>query len=253
MNLLEQSLWWLVPYVFLMLVMLHAMMEFTVSLLARPPWSQRKPIAPDQLRARLLALDRPDQAYRLVEGRDCDLEIYWETSQTPPPGRFAIATGADRGRLRFLLDGQRHELRMHQSTQSHGLFLGLVGWLPRLAGYYSFQAGPPSPAMTREIGQVAHQGGWGVRPVLWWFQATRRGYRILEVLTPLPLRGWPACRFWGILYPLSYALGMGYLVLIIGPLEPHDLRLLLGISAAWWGVWGFLVWMLLGFPAFWRR
>jgi hypothetical protein len=46
---------------------------------------------------------------------------------------------------------------------------------------------------------------------------------------------------------------MGYLVVIIGSLDQHDLLLMVGISAIWWGVWGFLVWMLCGFPAFWRR
>jgi hypothetical protein len=46
---------------------------------------------------------------------------------------------------------------------------------------------------------------------------------------------------------------MIYLVAMIGPLDRRNLLLLLGISAAWWGIWGFLVWMLTGFPAFWRR
>lgn len=92
-----------------------------------------------------------------------------------------------------------------------------------------------------------------MRPVLWWFQATHRGTRLLERLTPAPLRRWPARRFWGLLYPASYILGMGYFVAIAGPLDGQNLLLLLGISAIWWGVWAFLVWVLVGFPAFWRR
>jgi hypothetical protein len=67
------------------------------------------------------------------------------------------------------------------------------------------------------------------------------------------MRRWPARRFWGILYPLSYLLGMGYLVMVIGSLERQDWLLVAGISAAWWGVWGFLAWMLCGFPIFWPR
>lgn len=38
LSLLEQSLLWLLPYALLMLLMVHAMMEFTISLLVqRPP------------------------------------------------------------------------------------------------------------------------------------------------------------------------------------------------------------------------
>ena len=246
-------MWWLVPYVLLMLLMVHAMMEFTVSLLAQRPPAKRKPIAADELRERLLGLDTLDLPYRLVEGRDCDLEIYRAMEEPPPAGRFAIAKGASVQHLRFLLDEGRHELRMNQVSHSYRFFLGLVGWLPRIGGYFSFQAGPPGQAMTKEISQIANRSGWVVRPALWWFQTTHRGYRFLERLTPAPLRRWPARRFWGILYPLSYALGMVYLVAMIGPLDRHNLLLLLGISAGWWGIWGFLVWMLCGFPAFWRR
>ncbi len=48
-NLLEQSPWWLIPFALLMLVMLHAMMEFTVSLLVERPQANRKPLAADRL------------------------------------------------------------------------------------------------------------------------------------------------------------------------------------------------------------
>jgi hypothetical protein len=249
----EQSLGWLIPYSLLMLVMLHAMMEFTVSLLAQRPRSQRKPASAAELREHLLALNEPDQPYQLVEGLDCDLEIYWEVGQAPPRGRFALAKGATVGRLRCLLDESRHELRLNQVDRSFYFFLGMSGWLPRVRGYFSFQAGPPGHAMTAEISHVANRRGWTVRPVLWWFQATYQGYHLVERLTPAPLRRWSARRFWGIVYPVSYVLGIGYLAAVIGPLDWHNLALILGISAAWWGIWGLLVWMLCGFPAFWRR
>jgi hypothetical protein len=253
LNLLEQSPWYLIPYVLLMLVMVHAMMEFTVSLLVQRPPAKRKPITANELRQRLLTLHESDQPYRLLEGQDCDLEIYWKQEEASQPGRWAMARGASDSRLRFLLDEQRHELRMNQVSRSYFIFLGLHGWLPRLAGYASVQSGPPGQVMTQEISRIANRFGWSVRPVLWWFQATHSGYHFLEAITPAPLRRWPARRFWGFLYPLSYVVGMGYLATIIGPLDYQDVLLFLGISAAWWGVWGFLVWMLRGFPAFWRR
>jgi hypothetical protein len=250
--LLEQSLWWLVPFVLLILLMVHAMMEFTVSLLVQRP-TRRRSITADELRQRLLALDDPDRPYRLTEGTDCDLEIVADLAEPPPPARFAISDGDSRYRLRLLLDEQCHELRLNQVTHSYYYFLGLVGWLPRLHGYASAQSGPPGRFMTQEINQIAIRGGWSVRPVLWWFQATYQGYRLLKRLTPRPLRRLSARRFWGILYPLSYGLSIGYLLAIIGPPDQDDLWLVFGVSAGWWGVWAFLVWMLCGFPAFWRR
>lgn len=252
-NLLDQNLWWLLPYGLLMLLMLHAMMEFTVSLLVQRPQANRKPIRADELRQRLLAVNEAQPPDPLVAGRDCDLEIDWGQDAVPPARRLAIVKAASGGRLRLLLDEQRHELRLNEVTHSYYFFFGLSGRLPRLSGYAGFQSGPPGHPMTRELSRIANRAGWRVRPVLWWFQATHRGYHFLESLTPAPLRRWPARRFWGILYPLSYVLGMGYLVAMIGPLDRHNLLILAGISAGWWGVWGFLVWALLGFPAFWRR
>ncbi len=250
---LEQSLWWLVPFALLMLVMLHAMMEFTVSLLVQRPPARRKPTTAGELRKRLLAADQADQPHPLVRGKDCDLEIYWEQREAPPPGRLSIAKAASSGRLRFLLDERRFEMRMNQVSRSYYFFFGLTGWLPRLSGFAGVQSGPPGHAATEKFGRIANRSGWSVRPVLWWFQATYNGYRWLETLTPAVFRRWPARRFWGILYPLSYALGVGYLVLILGSADSNDVVLLVGISAIWWGAWAFLAWMLRGFPSFRRR
>jgi len=250
-SLLDHSLWWLVPYVVLVLLMVYAMMEFTVTLLQRPP-ANRKPVAGDELRRRLLTLHNPDHSYPLVVGQDCDLEIRWQHEDVRR-GRFALSRQASSSHLRFLLDEQRHELRMHQVDSGSGFFLGLEGWLPRLQGYASLSAGPPGQILTKDISHVAYRSGWTVRPVLWWFQATYSGSRVLQALTPAPLRRWPARRFWGVLYPLSYFLGIGYLVVIIGPLDRHALLVLSGVSTIWWGIWGFLAWALSGFPVFWRR
>lgn len=252
MNLLEQSLWWLIPYVLLMLVMLHAMMEFTVSLLVQRPPANRKPIPANELQQHLLAEDEAIQPYRLVKGKDCDLEIMWGTDELPHPGRLAISKSTSHSHIRLLLDEQRHELRMNQVSRSYYFFFGLVGWLPRIEGYAAAQAGLPGAAITKEISRIANRYGWTVRPVLWWFQATQRGVHFLEMLTPTPLRQWPARRFWGILYPLSYILGVAYLVVITGSLDWDDVLIIIGVSAGWWGIWGFLVWAIRGFPAFWR-
>lgn len=84
--------------------------------------------------------------------------------------------------------------------------------------------------MTRELSRITNRAGWSLRPVLWWFQATHRGFHRLETLTPAPLRRWSARRFWGILYPLSYLLGMSYLVVIIGPFDRHNWLVLVGVS-----------------------
>ena len=185
-------------------------------------------------------------------GQDCDLEIRWEHEDFQR-GRFALSRHSSSSHLRFLLDEQRHELRMNQVDSGSNFFLGLEGWLPRLQGYASFSAGPPGEMLTKDISHMAYRSGWTVRPVIWWFQATHSGFRMLRALTPTPLRRWTARQLWGVLYPLSYALSVGYLVAIVGRLDRHTLLMLIGISASWWGVWGFLAWALCGFPAFWRR
>jgi len=69
--LIEQSLWWLIPYAVLILFMVYAMMECTVTLLQRPP-ANRKPVAGTELRRRLLALNKPDHPHPLGVGQDCE-------------------------------------------------------------------------------------------------------------------------------------------------------------------------------------
>ena len=94
--LIEQSLWWLVPYAVLILLMVYAMMEFTVTLLQRPP-ANRKPVAGDELRRRLLALNKPDRPHPLVVGQDCDLEMRWEhEDETKVLTIIRYSTGSNR-------------------------------------------------------------------------------------------------------------------------------------------------------------
>jgi len=134
---------------------------------------------------------------------------------------------------------------MNQVSRSYFFFLGLNGWIPRIRGFASVHSGPPGQMMTNEISRIEARGGWRVHPVLWWFQASHSGYHFLEAITPAPLRRWSARRFWGLLYPLSYLLGMGYLITIIGPLDRQDILIFSGVSAAWWGIGAFLVWLVI--------
>jgi hypothetical protein len=164
-SLIEQSLWWLVPYAVLILLMVYAMMEFTVTLLQRPP-ANRKPVAGAELRRRLLALNEPDHPHPLVVGQDCDLEMRWEHADFRR-SRFALSRHSSSSHLRFLLDERRYELRMNQVDSGSGFFLGLEGWLPRLQGYASLSAGPPGQMLTKDISQMTYRSGWTVRPVLW--------------------------------------------------------------------------------------
>ncbi len=250
---LERSAWWLLPYGVLMVLMLHAMMEFSVSLLARRPSSRRRPVTKVELLRRLLTIDDPDWPAPLAEGGDCDLEIRWRLPRARERKRWAIAGSGGGGRMRLLLDESRGEVRLHEVGGSYGFFLGLAGWLPRVRGSAGAGAGPPGQAMIDQISRVALHSGWGVRPVLWRYQATHRGLGRLRRLAPTSLRRWPARRFWGVVYPVSFFAGVAYLVAILGPLSRRDWLLVVGVCAAWWGVWGLLVWSLAGFPALRKR
>jgi len=43
---------------------------------------------------------------------------------------------------------------------------------------------------------------------------------------------------------------IAYLIAITGGFAWDDLAVIAIVTAGWWGIWGFLGWMLLGFPAF---
>lgn len=132
MSLLDQSLWWLIPYILLMLLMLQAMMEFTVSLLVQRPQAKRRPLPAQELEQRLLALSQDAHPYRLVAGQDCDLEIVWEPVETTAAERTRYAKSASRSHIRLLFDETRHDLRVNQVSRSYFFLIGMVGWLPRL-------------------------------------------------------------------------------------------------------------------------
>lgn len=278
--LLEQNLLWIVPYALLMLLMVHAMMEFTVSLLVKRAPARRDPASAAELRQRLQALSETLQGCRLVEGQDCDLEVVWDLVAGWRQ-RFTRVKMTTHYRVRLLLDEPRLELRVNEYLRSSNFFLGFDGWVPRFNWNIFFFSGfvsgvwagraynilpgfPPrigevssyaldTGQVKHEISRIANRSGWTFRPVIWWFEATRSGLRLARALTPAPLRALPARRFWGATYLGSYLLGMGYIIAAGGLWDAHNLLVIAGISAIWWGIWGLLVWALLGFPALQRR
>jgi hypothetical protein len=280
MSLLEQRAWWLGPYVLLMLFMVHAMVEFTLGLLIERPYANRKPLPAKDLKQRLLDHNLPDRPYRLVEGEEGELELQWDVVDAAWGRQFASIKLTTYYRARLLLDEVRHEVRIQEFMRTSSFFLGFDGWIPRLHFYVSAHWGPMNvnwagqaygilpgfppqigevvsftlntAEVKQEIGKTVRKGGWTFRPVIWTSQVRRSR---LRTLTPAPLRRIPHGLFWGVLYPASYALGIGYLLAIIGRpgWTAHNLLIIAGISVIWWGMWGFLTWAIAGFPSSGRR
>ncbi|GEM_PF-1480451 len=283
MSLVERNGWWIVPGFLLAIFMVFAMMEFTITLTLRRPPRNRKPVSGDELRQRLLALNKGDRPYRIVEVKDCDLELNWDVVDKSWYEIFAKVKLTVIYRARALLDEAQHEVRWFEMVRWSNFFLGFDGWRPRfnwsiyaLWGYidvvwtgiaYGIQPGFP-PRIGRvykfslntiqakkEIRRVVNESGWTFRPVLWWFQVNRNSYGAFQALMP----NVSARRFWGILYPVSYFFTIGYIIYVADPkgigglLSLHNLTPVLLFSALWWGIWGFIAWIFSGFPPFWRR
>jgi hypothetical protein len=86
MSVLDQSPWWLVPYVLLTLAMLHAMMELTATLLAKRPPADREPVATDELRRR--------RQPRRLERASGAVVVRGDPSRSPAAGTTHPATAA---------------------------------------------------------------------------------------------------------------------------------------------------------------
>ena len=266
MSLLDQNTWWILPYVCLCLFMVYAMLEFTVAILAKRPPVDLKPVGGAELRQRLLTLNTGDRPFQLVEGKDCGHELHWNVVDTSWYEIFAKVKLSMIYRARMLLDEARHELRWFESIRSSNLFLGFDGWRPRFNwsfyarwGYinviwtglaYGIKPGfPPRIGQVynfhldtvqpkKEIRAIVTQSGWTFRPVLWWFQVKRRGHQVSQPIKPSPMKRCSTRLFWGILYPASYFLSMGYIIVILWPVNSHNLLVIGCISALWWGSWG---------------
>ncbi len=258
MPLIEQSAWWVVPAFLLSLFMIHAMLECTATLLWKRPRTWRNPLDGAGLRERLLALNESNRPYRLVAAKDCDLELHWDVVEASWYELFAKVKLTTKYRARMLFDESRHELRWNEYLRTSNFFLGFDGWRPCFSWSIRVQSGyinviwrgraygilsgfPPrigrvydfsldTVQAKKEISGVANRSGWTFRPVIWWFQATRRGHRVLQALVPAPLKQWSPRRFWGIAYPVSYVVAVGYLSAITGAWDWRNLTVVLGIS-----------------------
>lgn len=272
MPLIEQSLWWLLPGVVLILFMSLAMMELTASLLVREPRWRGRPAAPEELRRRLTELGGEQAAYRVVEAPDGSLELRWQVVDATWYELFAQVKLTAVYRARMALDEERRELRWYESIRSSSFFLGFQHGRPRFNASFTYRGGyvdmlwagraygilpgfPPrigraydfrinTVEVKDQVRRVVREAGWTFRPVVWPFLLSARASRRLGQLMPPGLRSVPRRQLWGVLYPLSYVLGIGYLALILGPLDRQAWLAIGLVSAGWWGVWGLVTWLL---------
>jgi hypothetical protein len=271
--LLEQSVWWVVPGVALSLSLVYAMMECTAALLTRAPRSRGEALDTASLRRQLLGLNTPGTNYTVTAHDGDVLVVHWDAVGDAWLARFGPEKLSSRYGARMLLDDARHEVRWYEWIRSGAFFVGFDGWRPRFSRSLSFQAGylkvrtwtglafglnrgwPPrieqiddfaldvGELRARIVAAVDH-AGWSLRPTHIWFQTRPIPYRLVRALVPAWVRLQPPRRFWGIAYPASYVLVVGYLLWAAGAIRPQSAWLVSGITAAWWGVWGGLTWLL---------
>ena len=236
--LLDQSAWWLVPFVIAMLAMVFAMMQFTLALLAKRPARDAEVADVTVLRERLLAVNRRKKhpPYTVAEGADSDCELRGDT---------------DDGKVHYrgwlLLDDARKEVLGCELLRGRQRVLGM----PRTG--YRAAAGVQMGylGLNPEVVRTVTEAGWTYRPVLHRFQTTRGGARLFDRLTPERARRWSGLRFWGVVYALTFFGGLVYFAAVIWPLTLGNLLIMVFVSAVWWGIWGLIAWVLLGFPRFW--
>lgn len=279
MNLLEQSLWWIVPAFLIAGFMVFAMMEFTAALLVKPSRRSSRTGAAE-LKRRLLALNGEERPYRVVEGKTSDLELAWDVVDASWYELFAKVKLTTRYRARMLLDEERREVRWYESLRSSNFFLGFEGWKARFNFSFYYRSGylnvlwsglaygilpgfPPrigkvyefhldTVRVKEEITPVIRRAGWTFRPVVFPLKMSRRWMDLSRALTPGWWRRIPERRRWGTLYVGSFLLFYAYVFFAIA--DPRtdwtwDASWpALVVAVGWWGAWGLLTWMLMGFP-----
>jgi len=269
-TLVERSKWFLVPAVLLALGMVYAMMECVAAFLARPS-RRAHPSSRAALFARLLALNREGEPYRLQVARRADLDVIFDPVDPSWRARFASVKLTTGYRARLVLDEERHELRWFEMVWTRSGFVGFDGVWPRInwavwavAGYIDVQwtgwafglSGGFLPhvssavrfsldtvALKREIRTIASRAGWSFHPKIWWFQVRRcADGAIPRGLVPSATRYWSERQFWGTVYLLSYVLTLMYIVVASSGWAELGRRAtllpLLGFSAFWWAIWG---------------
>jgi hypothetical protein len=262
-----------VPLAFLLaLGMITAMLEWTAGFLVRRPRRGTPPVDPDELKNRLLALNLSGLQYRLVPGRKCDLDLEWDVVDTSWHNLFSKIKLSTIYRARMLLDPARHEVRWCEWLRTSDVFIGFRGWMPVLSfawqlqvGYldvvwkgraYGVQAGfPPrveriydfslnTVEAKRRISDVIMRSGWSFRPVIFWFQAGRWGFRMLPSHPSLTTRSR------AMVAAASYIVFLAYLIWLLGGFAsrefwtPHNVGVFAAITAVWWGLWSLLTWLL---------
>jgi len=269
-GLVDQSTWWILPEVPLLLLMVLAMLEFTRTLLAKPAPKNVESADAAELRSRLMALNAEQKDYRIVEGKPWDLELDWNVVPASWRERFAKIKVTTVYRARMLLDESRHEVRWFEILRRSSFFIGFNGLVPvfrwtvwTLWGYIDVQwtglayavlpGFPPrigrvhrfsvnTVAAKQDIRKVVSQCGWSFQPRLWWFQVRRSSDG--QVPGVLLARAFPHLserRFWGILYPSLYVLSISYIFAISGgwsSVTPQNALAILAFSVLWWGIWG---------------
>lgn len=280
MNLLEESLWWIVPAFLIAGFMVFAMMEFTAALLVKPSSRRRSGVSAAALWQRLLALNTEEKPYRLAAGETSDLEVAWDVVDATWYELFARVKLTTVYRARMLLDEARREVRWHETLRSSNFFLGFEGWKAKFNFSFYYRSGylnvlwsglaygilpgfPPrigkvyefhldTVAAKEEITDVIRHAGWTFRPVVFPLKMSRRWVERFRTLTP-DWWGWVSeRRRWGTLYVGSFLLF--YVYVFIALTDPRvdwtreTVWAALTVGAGWWAVWGLLTWMLMGFP-----
>jgi hypothetical protein len=134
----------------------------------------------------------------------------------------------------------------------HGIAYGVSsGWFPAIEDARDFSV---DVATLRErISTIIAKGRWTLRPTHIWFQTGPTLFRVTQSIVPDTIRLLPRKRFWGIVYPASYVLAIAALWAGSGKWTTEGILIVAGISAAWWGMWGLLVWPALRAAAPGRR
>lgn len=275
------SLWWFGLAFLLALFMVVAMMEFTVSLLARRPSRRAVRIDAGELERRLLTHVFETMPVRITRAAGGGLQIRDYVLGDDWRADFQRAMFSDTYRARMVLDTRRHELRWYESVTTRTLFLGFDGWIPRFRGHiaysggqvdlvgtvraYAFNPGMPrriGPDLTfgmntvqlkREVSALLHDAGWSFKPVTLPFFATGRWLTFSERVLPAWIKQVSAGWFWGTVYVGSYVAVVCYLMVGARLIDPdawssHNILIALLVSVGWWAIWGLLTWVLYGLP-----
>lgn len=260
----------------LSIIMVWAMMAFTLALITRSRRPAAKPGSLAELRATLLALNTPDRKFRLVLLSDTEMRLDWDVVDASWYELFAKVKLTTIYRARLLLYEPEHEVRCHEMLRSANWLLGFEGlsglrglrprfnwdfyyrsgvmnviwsglaygikkgWPPRIGEVYRFTLN--TVAAKQDIAAAAREVGWAFRPVLFKFETTAWGAALAKHLTPPFMRGWSRKKFWGSIYAAAWVGIIGlFLTFMPWPPTGKDLLFVALIPAAFWAFQAFVV------------